>query len=303
MRVSTSMAFDRAIDAMNERQAKLVRSQEELSTGRRVLLAGDDPMAAADAERMRSQLRRIETAQRMNQFAQNLLGNAEATLANVTDTLQTLREGFVQAGNGALGGAERALLAAQMRGYREELFALANRSDASGGFVFGGLGSASAPFELSGSIVYTPNTGEQKVGLDADIPVSVDGREALMSVATPSGTTSIFGILDSAIAVLEDEGADTATVAATVKSALDGLDGAMEKVMLKRTEIGEQLRSIDSRTRLAESGTIEVQARLSQLQDLDFAKAISEFQQNQIALSAAMRTYSEISRMSLFDYL
>ncbi|MCL4744210.1 MAG: flagellar hook-associated protein FlgL [Burkholderiaceae bacterium] len=303
MRVSTSMAFDRAIDSMNERQAKLVRSQEELSTGRRVLLAGDDPMAAADAERMRSQLRRIETAQRMNQFAQNLLGNAEATLASVNETMQTLREGFVQAGNGAIGGAERALLAAQFRGYREQLFALANSPDAAGGFVFGGLGSSNAPFELSGSVVYTPNTGQQQVGLGADVPVSVDGRQAFMSVPGPSGNTSIFDIVDAAIAVLEDQSAPTATVTAAIRSALEGLDGAMEKVMLKRTEIGEQLRAIDSRTRLSESNTIEVQARLSQLQDLDFAKAISEFQQNQTALSAAMRTYSEISRMSLFDYL
>ena len=42
---------------------------------------------------------------------------------------------------------------------------------------------------------------------------------------------------------------------------------------------------------------------MSDLVDVDFAKAISDFQNNQTALSAAMKTYSQISKMSLFDYL
>ena len=61
MRVSTAFAYQTAIDAMNDRQSKLARTQTELSTGRKLLTASDDPMAAAAAERTRSAQRRIET--------------------------------------------------------------------------------------------------------------------------------------------------------------------------------------------------------------------------------------------------
>lgn len=302
-RISTSLAFDRAIEAMNDRQSRLVRTQEELSSGKRLLVASDDPMGAADAERTRSQLRRVELQQRMNDFAKSLLGQAEATLASVTDLMQTVRETMVQAGNGSLSPADRALIGTQVRAYRDELFVLANRGDAAGGYVFGGQGSAHAPFDAANPVGYQPAPGEQQVGLDNDTPTSLDGRATFMSVETASGTRSVFEVLDDAIALLENRDASGAEVSDGVKAALDGVDNALERLMTKRTEVGEHLRAIDSRAQLAESGSIELQARLSELQDLDFAKAISEFAMNQTAQQAAMRTYSEIAKMSLFDYL
>ena len=302
MRISTQLAYDRAIDAMGGRQAKLVRAQEELSTGKRLLSGADDPMGAADAERTRSELRRIEIEQRMQDFARNMLGQADATLSRVTEVMQSLREGFVQAGNGSLSATDRQLLATQFRGYREELMVLANRRDGAGAFVFGGQGSLESPFALSGSVVYEPHPGEQQVGLDTATPTALDGRETFMTVPTASGPRSVFAILDDAIAVLEDAGAAPATVGAAVQGALSGIDAALDRVQYKRTQVGEHLRAIEGREALSEASAVELKAQLSEIVDLDFAKAISEFSANQTALQAAMRTYSQISRMTLFDY-
>ncbi len=288
---------------MNDRQSKLLRAQEELSSGRKVLVASDDPMAAADAERARSQLRRIDVQRRMDDFARNMLGQAEVTLSRVTDLYQSLREGFVQAGNGSLAAGDRVLLATQFRGYREELLTLANRSDAAGGYVFGGQGSAGAPFAPGAPVSYLAQAGEQQVGLDASVPTSLDGRAAFMTVQTASGMKSIFSVIDDAIAVLEDASASPAAVSAAVTGAIGGMDAALELVQIKRTQAGEHMRAIDSREQLAESGRIELQAQLSKLIDLDFSKSLSDFALNQTAQQAAMRTYSEISKMSLFDYL
>jgi len=77
----------------------------------------------------------------------------------------------------------------------------------------------------------------------------------------------------------------------------------MERVSTKRTEVGEGLRALEARDKLAADGSLQLSSQLSKLVDVDYAKAISEFQNNQTALSAAMRTYAQISKMSLFDYL
>jgi len=303
VRVATAHAYNQSIDAMNTRQARLARTQLELSTGKKLLSASDDPMAAAAAERTRAAQRRVELQTRMNDFASTMLKQADLTLGQTTELMQLVREGVVQAGNASLTGDDRVLLARQFRNYRAELLTLANRPDGSGGYIFGGQGTRTAPFVDGASVTYQPPTGEQQVGLDSNTPTLLDGRDTFMNLPNGAGTQSIFDLLDSTIAVLEDRTAPGPTVTATVQAALTGLDSAIDRVSTKRTEVGEHLRAIESRAKVAENSSIELSAQLSDLVDVDFAKAISDFQNNQTALSAAMRTYSQISKMSLFDYL
>jgi flagellar hook-associated protein 3 FlgL len=303
VRIATAHAYQNAIDSMTERQAKLVRNQEELSTGKKLLAAGDDPVAAAAAERTRSAQRRIELQQRMNDFATAQLQIADGALSSVGDVLQLVREGVVQAGNGGYSASDRHQIATQLRGYREELLALANRPDGAGGFLFGGQGSQTAPFADGASVTYLAQPGEQEVGLDATSPTVLDGRQTFMDLPNGAGTQSIFDLIDRTIAVLDDPASTGVAVSATVRDAISGLDVAMDRVSTKRTEVGEGLRALEARDKLSADGSLQLSSQLSKLVDVDYAKAISEFQNNQTALSAAMRTYAQISKMSLFDYL
>jgi flagellar hook-associated protein 3 FlgL len=303
VRIATAYAYQNAIDSMTERQAKLVRNQEELSTGKKLLSAGDDPVAAAAAERTRSAQRRIELQQRMNDFATGQLQVADGVLSSVGDVLQLVREGVIQAGNGGYSAADRHQIATQLRGYREELLALANRPDGVGGFLFGGQGSKTAPFTEGASVTYDAQPGEQEVGLDATSATVLDGRHTFMDIPAATGTQSIFDLLDHTIAVLDDATSTGPTVSSTVKDAVSGLDFAMDRVSTKRTEVGEGLRALEARDKLAADGSLQLSSQLSKLVDVDYAKAISEFQNNQTALTAAMRSYAQISKMSLFDYL
>ena len=86
-------------------------------------------------------------------------------------------------------------------------------------------------------------------------------------------------------------------------TAVNGVDAALERLLLVRTRAGEQLRAIESRERLIEAGEIESSGRLSDLVDADYASTIPKYQQNQTALEAAMTTYAQVARLSLFQYL
>lgn len=303
MRVATSSAYDTAIANINERQSQLVRTQQQLSTGRKLLSAADDPMAAAQAERNRSHLQRLDLARRMNDFARTQLGQADNLLGSVSDLAQTIREGFVQAGNGALSPSDRATLATQFQGYRDELARLVNTADGSGSFVFGGQGASSDPFATTGTPAYAPVAGEQKVGVDFEASTVLDGRQVFMGVASGSGTSDIFSVLDGAIATLRDPAATPSSVTARVQSTLGSLDSLLDHVSQKRTEVGEQLRQADARASLLDANSAETQRQYSELMDVDYAKVLSDFSNSQTAQQAAMKTYAEISRMKLFDYL
>lgn len=304
MRISTTLAFERAIDAISDRQSKLMRTQEELATGKKLLRPSDDPIGAAEAERTRAQMRRIELQQRMTGFARDLLGHAEATLSQVTDLMHSIRERLVQAGNGSLGPNERTLLATQLAGHRDELLALANRKDGAGAYLFGGQGSRTEPFVDDGTTVsYVPAPGEQQVGFEETVPTSQDGRAAFMSVPTAAGLRSLFAVIDEAVTVLGNTSATPAQVAAAVSSGMAGVDAGLEQLLVKRTEIGEDLRVIDSRDAMGDERTEALNAKMADLVYVDLAKAISDSANNQTGLEAAMKTYSEISRLSLFQYI
>lgn len=302
-RIATLSSFERSLDAMNERRAGLTRAQLQLSTGKRVIAPSDDPLGAAQAERTRSQIARIAIERRTIDFARTMLGQADNAMASASETLQVAREGLVAAGNGAASAADRALIAQKLRASRDELLAIANLRDGAGGYVFGGQGSTRAPFTGTGAPAWLPNAGEQAAGADVPFTTSQDGRALFMDLEAGGAAQSIFRTLDEAIALLGDPSASGAALGAGLGKALDGVDRAIGQLLVTRTRAGEQLRAIDARERLLESGEIEASGRLSGLVDVDYASAITRFQQNQTALEAAMATYAKIARLSLFDYL
>lgn len=302
-RVSTQFAHERSIEAIAERQTALARAQQELSTGRKLLSPSDDPAAAAQAERARSQLARFDLEKKANEFATNMLGVADGALSSASEVLQYSRESMLRAGNASLSAADRALIAKGLRESREELLNVANRRDGTGTYVFGGQGSTTAPFNSTGTVAFQPLAGEQTVGIDGDFSTSLDGRSTFIDLPSGTASKSVFQTLDDAITLLEDGSAASTTIAAGIRDAVSGIDVALDRVQVKRTEVGEQLRALEGRARLIDSGEIESSGFLSGLVDVDFAKSISDVQSNQTALDAAMRTYAQVSRMSLFDYL
>ena len=64
----------------------------------------------------------------------------ESALGDAGELMQQARELIVSAGNGSYSDAERAQIGQRIRGLRDQLFALANRADGAGGYLFGGQG-------------------------------------------------------------------------------------------------------------------------------------------------------------------
>ena len=302
MRVSTAQFNQQSIDSIGRRNEAIARLQEQLSSGRRINQSSDDPIAAAEAERIRSSTAQLAIEKRMMSFATGMLTQAESTLANGSDVVQSARELLIAAGNGSLQAEDRALIATQLQGLRAELLTVANQRDGAGGYVFGGQGAGSPPFTPDGAPAYRPKTGTQQTGLDVSFDTTVDGGHVFIGDGGAT-TGSIFAALDTIIAQLDDATLDGVALRTGLDIAIQSTDASLGRMLTARTEIGEQLRALDSRGRLVESGELRAASRLSDLTATDYAAAISELQTHQLAVDAAMRTYAQIARLSLFDYL
>ena len=190
-RVGTANMYDNAIRNVSARQTSLVNLQENLTSGKRVVRASDDPVSAAQAERALTRISRIQTEQRALENQRNAIAQAESTMGDAIGLVQEARQLMVSAGNGTLTSNDRATIANQLQSLRDQLTAVANRTDTNGIPLLGALGSAQSPF--MGPLNSTPDylfAGQagQTASDGVTLPNTLDGDAAFMFDAKRDGS-------------------------------------------------------------------------------------------------------------------
>ena len=208
MRVSTSTIHDTSVNSLLKQQAELFKTQQHVSTGRRILTPADDPIAATQALDV-TQAASINTQFETNrQNAASSLGLVENVLQSVTKLIQNVQEVTVNAGNPTLSDSNRDGIVAELRGRLEELVGLANSTDQSGQFLFSGFQGDTKPFSQTASgIQYNGDQGQRltQVSIRRQLAVSDSGANVFeriqngngVFVTTANQTNNGTGIIDS----------------------------------------------------------------------------------------------------------
>lgn len=190
-RVGTANMYDNAIRNVSARQTSLVNLQENLTSGKRVVRASDDPVSAAQAERALTRISRIQTEQRALENQRNAIAQAESSMGDAIGLVQEARQLIVSAGSGTLSPSDRITIANQLQSLRDQLSAVANRTDTNGIPLLGALGSAQSPFEgpLNGipDYKFAGQAGQTASG-GVTIPNTLDGDSAFMFDAKRDGS-------------------------------------------------------------------------------------------------------------------
>jgi flagellar hook-associated protein 3 FlgL len=150
--------------------------------------------------------------------------------------------------------------------------------------------------------------GDPAMIVDPNDPTKV--KRDSFSIA-PSSSQSMFGTVAKLIGALEStvevatDGTSNgvARLSMDVGFALNNLDQSTENVLRVRAAIGSRMGEIDSTSGVNEDLTLQYQQTLSQLQDLDYAKTISDLTRKQTDLQAAQQAFVRVSQLSLFNYL
>lgn len=307
VRIATASSYERGLSSLQRRQAELAEQQEQLTSGKRVARASDDPAAAARAERAMSAQLRVEADQRALDASRNAVLQAESALGDAGELIQKVREHVLAAGNASYSDAERAGLGAAIRGLREQLLSIANRGDGAGNYLFGGQGATRPPFrDAPGGVVFVGDSGASMTANAQPLPLTVDGRSTWLKATDPdlgSDSLSAFAVLDRLAHELESPGRDNDQVTAIVREGIKDLDAVADNLLSARAQMGEVLNRADAvEVRLSQQGLMAAAER-SAAEDLDMVQAVSEFQAQQTGYDAALKAYSMVQRLSLFDYV
>lgn len=122
---------------------------------------------------------------------------------------------------------------------------------------------------------------------------------------TPEENISIFDTLKSAIDWMDVGVSPVDPIQHSVdyKVLLGQIDSALNHMVSNRTEAGVRLQLIDSQANINMDASLVLNKGQSRIEDLDFAKAVAEFEQSKVALQAAQQTFAKIKDLSLFNYI
>jgi flagellar hook-associated protein 3 FlgL len=429
MRVSTEQIFRSGVESMQRGQNALNFTGMQLSTGKRILTAADDPSGATQSAQFREIIKSVKQYQRNIELAQPNLQQEEWAIAGVTDHLQQVRELVIQGANDSQTNETRGYIAGEIREIRDAIYDLTNTQNANSEYLFSGSKSLITPFRADedGRVSYVGAEGEgsvREVAISALRKVSIgdNGAEVFMDIrendgrvsadimrnnnnADPrgdlviektqvsdlqtflegtnatdyfeisfldnagtiqyqierfspdgasqglevgptdysSGSTvefagrslvlsgeplqpnggaaadpnyvvtsraaehvSLFQTLDAIATAFETPSTNDssrADLTNAVNRALADIDASFVNLSEVRSTIGTRLQDLEDQDNLNANRLLDLESTLSEIEDLDYAEAISRFTFEQTALEAAQRSYVQINRLSLFNFL
>lgn len=218
MRISTSMLFRLGGERIGQQQSEMLRTQAQLSTGRRILSPSDDPIGAGQILH-ETQARAIADQYTTNQgYAKSALSLAESTLGDAGGAIADARTALVNAGDGALSDSDRNSLALELQAQYDRLLGLANARDANGDYVFAGYQSGTQPFSATATgAQYNGDEGvrEMTVGDSRSVPLSASGAWVFDRAPGGNGTFTIAPGASNAGTGIHDGGSVTDSSALT----------------------------------------------------------------------------------------
>ena len=158
-----------------------------------------------------------------------------------------------------------------------------------------------------------PMPGQTGVAYTPGMTIEFDGQSLQLNgqpangdqiTVAPAGKTDIFSVVQDAVNALRDTSADNGAVRTqALARTLTELDAGHDRVLLARGRAGEWLNRGDSLDTLLEDRGVDLKAEKSRLEDLDLVQGISDFQTQQLGLEAALKSYAQVQRLSLFQMI
>ncbi len=153
------------------------------------------------------------------------------------------------------------------------------------------------------------------VAYKAGDAINFDGQQVIISgkpgdqdsfAIAPSSKESLFTTMTNLIGSLRLSGngdAGQARLANNMSAASSVLSTAYDNVLSVTAKVGARMKELDYLASAGDDLDLQYSATLSDLQDLDMVKTASLFTQQQITLQAAQKTFTQVSGLSLFNYI
>lgn len=298
LRVTPSMMHMQLTRNLTRNMNQMSSIQEQVTTGRKINRASDDPVGITYALRYRSELSGNEQYQKNVDQALSWLDFNDTVLAQAQDVLKRVKELAVQGSNGTNPDVALGNIADEIMQLKEQMVDIAN-SKLNGKYVFNGQNTDKIPYDPAlDPTGLTPDNGPimYAVGVGVTLPVNLSGADVFGTAADPDND-NIFGVLDRIIGALNSNSHDD------VAAEISNLEKRMDKILNQQAEIGARV----NRVELMQNRLMDLELNLTDLQskaeDADFEKLLIDAKINENVYQASLAVGAKVIMPSLVDFL
>jgi len=297
-RVNLETFISSTLANVQKSTSNMSRLQEQISTGKKVNRASDDPAGARKILSLRSEdLRLDQYASNIQTATQSLDFNA-AALSNTSDIVQRITELTMQGVSGATDQSGRTIIANEINQLLETIMQSAN-SQRLGRYTFAGTETTTEPFvatrNASGnisSVAYNGNreTIQYNVGPNTNTTVNLTGDEVFVK-------TRLF----QTIVRIRDNLKDGAITFAT--NELTNLDNASQNILNSIAKAGGISSTLELTGNRIDDTKLSLQEVLASAESADIAELVLKLTEQQSIFEASLSSGSYIFKTSILNYI
>ncbi len=192
MRISTMQQFNSGVRSILDNQTANMRTQQQISTGRRVLTPADDPIASTRILQLQQDISLRDQYGKNVTSSRNRLNLEEAILTSITENVGRIRELTVNAGNGSMTQEDRSYIASEISERLDALEDLMNTKDASNTYIFAGFKGETEPFQSrpGGGVTYHGDDGERTLEISSSTKIQTNdsGKKLFVDIESAENT-------------------------------------------------------------------------------------------------------------------
>ena len=297
-RVNLETFISSTLANVQKSTSNMSRLQEQISTGKKVNRASDDPAGARKILSLRSEdLRLDQYASNIQTATQSLDFNA-AALSNTSDIVQRITELTMQGVSGATDQSGRTIIANEINQLLETIMQSAN-SKRLGRYTFAGTETTTEPFvatrNASGnisSVAYNGNreTIQYNVGPNTNTTVNLTGDEVFMQTRLFDTIVKIReNLLDGAITFATNE--------------LTNLDNASQNILNSIAKAGGISSTLELTGNRIDDTKLSLQEVLASAESADIAELVLKLTEQQSIFEASLSSGSYIFKTSILNYI
>jgi flagellar hook-associated protein 3 FlgL len=272
--------------------ARLGDTQQRLSTGKQIARPSDSPTGTVAAMQYRGDIALAQQYGRNADDGVGWLSTADTALSSVVDQVSRARDLVLQGMSAGSGGSQdaREALATEVDNVRNTAIGLANVTYLDRP-VFGGTTSGRAAYDSNGGFIGDANTVQRTVRDSLKVRVDTDAN-----MAFGSGGTQLFK-------VLADVADDLRNNPSALKADLDRIDQVASALHAAQSSVGARYNQLTQARQAADDKVLDLTSQLSDVEDIDLPKTLTDLQLQQTAYQAALAAASRVVQPSLVDFL
>jgi flagellar hook-associated protein 3 FlgL len=292
MRVTQQMMHQNSVRHMQQNLGRFENTNLQASSGKMLHKPSDDPQAVAKAMSLKSVLSANEQFERNMGDANLWLDENDRSIQAMVDVTQRIRELGVQGGSGALSPEDRELIFKEVGILNEQLRQFAN-AEVDGRYLFGGGDGTVQPFPTTVSFEAADINGPvktAKIGVGIALEIGILPQTLVGKAQDPNNLFRVVGQL-----------AESIQAGGEIK--LDGIDKAMERLLIAAAENGARQNRVEATENRLLDAKLSLGSALSSIEDVDYAEILIKLKSEESIYQASLSSSAKMMQTSLMDFL